>query len=76
MMGKPQNPKFNNCCCLYNCSFIFYIWLAFSKAIIDIPQILLMFFVFQVSQQNIIVQLEIVQIQSTNIEIKSDFYNM
>ena len=23
MMGKPQNPKFNNCCCLYNCSFIF-----------------------------------------------------
>ena len=40
---------------------------------IDIPQIFLMFFVFQVSQQNIIVQLEIVQIQSTNVEIKSDF---
>ena len=39
-------------------------------ATIDIPQILLMFFVFQVSQQNIIVQLEIVQIQSTNVEIK------
>ena len=45
--------------------------MAFSMATIDIPQILLMFFVFQVSQQNIIVQLEIVQIQST--EIKSDF---
>ena len=23
MMDKPQNPKFNNCCCLYNFSFIF-----------------------------------------------------
>ena len=40
---------------------------------IDIPQIFLMFFVFQVSQQNIIVQPEIVQIQSTNVEINSDF---
>lgn len=58
--------------CIIVASF-FYIWLAFSMATIDIPQILLMIFVFQVSQQNIIVQLEIVQIQSTNVEIKSDF---
>ena len=40
---------------------------------IDIPQIFLMLFVFQVSQQNIIVQPEIVQIKSTNEEINSDF---
>ena len=45
-------------------------------ATIDILQIFLMFFFFQVPKQNIIVQPEIVQIQSTNIEIKSDFYNM
>lgn len=45
-------------------------------ATIDILQIFLMFFFFQVPQQNIIVQPEIVQIQSTNVEIKSDFYNM
>ena len=51
----------------------FYTWLAFSMTTIDIPQIFLMFFVFQVSQQNIIVQPEIVQIKSTNEEINSDF---
>ena len=61
--------------CIIVASF-FYIWLAFSMATIDILQIFLMFFFFQVPQQNIIVQPEIVQIQSTNIEIKSDFYNM
>ena len=58
--------------CIILASF-FYIRLAFSVTTIDILQIFLMFFVFQVSQQNIIVQLEIVQIQSTNVEIKSDF---
>ena len=42
-------------------------------ATIDILQIFLMFFVFQVLQQNIIVQPEILQSKSTNVEIKSDF---
>ena len=42
-------------------------------ATIDILQIFLMFFVFQVPQQNIIVQPEILQSKSTNVEIKSDF---
>ena len=58
--------------CIIVASF-FYIWLAFSMATIDILQIFLMFFVFQVPQQNIIVQPEILQSKSTNVEIKSDF---
>ena len=73
MMGKPHTPNLTIVAvCIIVASF-FYIWLAFSMATIDTPQILLMFFVFQVPQQNIIVQPAIVQIKITNVEINSDF---
>ena len=66
MIEKPQNPKFNNCYCLYNFSLVFLHMTGFfydyhwhSTDISDF--------------WNIIAQPEIVQIKSTSVEINSDF---